>query len=137
TTSEDSPLPPGRELADALRWIRGSTPRGSRVLASPFIETFYQEAERAQLVSFKYIPQSEGDMLQWYERLKACNGGRDPRSAGFASRGEVEASFYGLSEDELRALAKRYGMSYYLGRQDHPKSLPALYSNAEYALYAL
>jgi hypothetical protein len=125
------------EQKPVLDWIRTSTRNGDVFLASPFMEPFYIIAQRAQFVSFKSVPQSEGDMLEWYERIKAANGGRDPSVDGFRARREIEANFYRMSEDELRGLARKYHLDYYVGRTGRRLALPVVYSDPGYSVYKL
>jgi hypothetical protein len=125
------------EQKPVLDWIRSNSRNGDVFLASPFMDPFYIIAQRAQFVSFKSIPQSEGDMLEWYDRIKAANGGRDPSADGFRAREEIEANFYGLREHELRGLARKYHLDYYVGRTGRRLALPVVYSDPGYSVYKL
>jgi len=121
---------------DVTRWIRENTPADATFLINPYTREFYLEAERAQFVSFPHSPQSERDILAWYERMRACNGGASPSGVGFLADAEVSARFYALDAGAIRRIGREYGVGYYLGKPAR-SDLPELYRNAGYALYRI
>ena len=134
-TRMPSPLSSG--LQESLEWIRDNTEKDRVFLVSPFVPRFYLVAERAELVSFKCVPQTKRDLLAWRERLVAANAGREPSRGGWPMREEVEANFYALPAEEISALARRYGLDYYLGRAPASLPFPVAHANPEYVLYKL
>ncbi|MBI3548484.1 MAG: hypothetical protein HY078_05465 [Elusimicrobia bacterium] len=122
---------------DALEWISRNTDNGDVFLIFPGIETFYVFARRAVFVSFKSVPQSEGDMIEWHRRMVVCNRGRAIRGRGVEAYKEVYGNFHSFTAQELRVLAARYGLAYYLGNQDSKLPFPMAFSNSKYRLFAL
>jgi hypothetical protein len=124
-------------IRDMEVWIAGNTPKDSTFFINPKIEDFYIFAERPVFVTFKHLPQSAPEIMEWYERIKLCNGNRAPQKTGFDSLDEIEANFYNLDEDAIRSIAESYGVNYYLGvlRKDLPFKL--VYSDRQYALYEI
>jgi len=122
-------------IRDMELWIAGNTPQDSVFLINPGIEDFYLFAKRPVFVTFKHMPQSGPEIIEWYERIKLCNGNRPPKKMGFDSLDEIEASVYNLDEEAIRNIAESYGVDYYLGvpRKDLPFKL--VHSDGQYALY--
>ena len=57
-----------------LEWIAENTPKKAIFLVDPTISDFYIHAQRAMFVGFKHFPLSAVDILEWFERIKLCNG---------------------------------------------------------------
>lgn len=130
-----SPLSP--DLEEALEWIHGHTENGRVFLVSPFVPRFYLIAQRAIFVSFKCVPQSGAGILEWRDRLVACNAGREPARGGWRSQQEIEASFYGMPAERIAELSRRYGLDYYLGLAPARLPFPVAHANTAYVLYKL
>jgi hypothetical protein len=119
----------------ALQWISQNTPNQAIFLVDPTIRDFYIYARRAMFVSFKHSPQSAADILEWYERIKLCNGSRSPDKSGFKSLTELRANFYNLNENQIRQIANSYGISYYLGLSYQRSTFERVYSNSCFTVY--
>jgi hypothetical protein len=107
------------ELPEAARtsmgtWIQRNTRRDALFAVDPSLESFYVDAQRAMLVSFKHSPQSELDVLEWYKRLVGLNGGRAPERRGFQAMRELSCGFQRLSAAQLKALVHDYRIDYVL-----------------------
>lgn len=124
-------------IRDMEFWIAENTPKDSTFLINPKIEDFYIFAERPVFVTFKHMPQSGPEIIEWYERIKLCNGNHLPQKMGFDTLDEIEANFNNLDEDAIRNIAESYGVDYYLGvlRKDLPFRL--VHQNGELALYEI
>jgi len=118
-----------------LEWIAENTPRDAVFLVDPTIEDFYIYAQRAMFVSFKNSPQSAADILEWYKRIKLCNGNRSPDKSGFDSEKELHTNFYKLDEDQIRQIANSYGINYYLGLPQQRLAFEHAYSNSYFTVY--
>jgi hypothetical protein len=121
----------------ALRWIARNTPEEAVFLVDPTILHFYVYAQRAMFVSFKHSPQSAADLLEWYNRLKLCNGNHSPEKTGFDSERELHTNFYKLEEDQIRQIAHAYGITYYLGSPQQRLPFRHSYSDSYFTLYKI
>jgi len=119
----------------ALEWISENTPSQAIFLVDPTISDFYFQAQRAMFVSWKHSPQSAVEILEWYKRIKLCNGNRDPEKSGFDSLKEISTNFYYLDEEQIQQIADLYGISYYLGLPNQPITFERVYSNSYFTLY--
>lgn len=124
-------------IRDMELWIAENTPEDSVFLINPKIEDFYIFAERPVFVTFKHMPQSGPDIIEWYERIKLCNGNHLPQKMDFDSLDEIEANLNNLDEEAINNIAESYGVDYYLGvpRKDLPFRL--VHSDGQYALYEI
>lgn len=120
-----------------LEWIKDNTPREAVFLVDPTMQSFYVQAERAMLVSFKHSPQSAPDILEWYRRLTLCNGGIPPTRGDFDMNAELQKNFYRLDEESIRHIARLYGTAYYLGRTEHPLALQEVHRTSDLILYKI
>ena len=123
------------QLREAMLWIRENTPQDGTFLINPFIEQFYMVAQRPIFVSFKHVPASDRDILEWHRRLVLCNGGVELSGQGF--KGQDINRFYTLDERTIKTLAKDYKLHYLLGRSNAGYKFPIIYRNSVYAVYNL
>ena len=121
----------------AFEWISEYTPKEAIFLVDPGMFDFYLHAERAMFVSWKHVPNSATDILEWYARIILCNGGRLPEKNGFDSVEELQSNFYKLDEKQIRQIADSYGISYYLGLPSQGLSFEMVYSNQSFAVYKI
>jgi hypothetical protein len=119
----------------ALEWISENTPKQAIFLVDPTMPDFYIYAQRAQLVSWKHLPDSAADILEWYERIKLSNGNRSPDKNGYDSLEELSSNFYHLDEDQIWQIANLYGINYYLGLPDQQLTFEQVYSNLDFTVY--
>ncbi len=120
-----------------LEWIKDYTPRDAVFLVDPSMRNFYINAQRAVFVSFKHAPQSEGDIMEWYKRIKLANGNREPKKMGRKSISELKDNFYNLDEDIIKEIAEQYGITYYLGLSEKPLTFEPVHSVNGYTLYKI
>ncbi len=124
-----------RNTRPVLEWIADNTPKQAIFLVYPAIADFYIYAQRAMFVSFRHSPQSAADILEWYKRIKLCNGNRPASKSGFRSIKEIQTNFYNLDEDLIRQIARPYGISYYLGSSQKGLTFDRAYSNGHFTVY--
>lgn len=119
----------------ALEWISENAPKQAIFLVDPTMPDFYIYAQRAQFVSWKHLPDSAVDILEWYKRIKLCNGNRSPDKSGFDVFEELSSNFYHLDEDQIRQIANLYEINYYLGLPDQQLTFEPVYSNLYFTVY--
>ena len=125
------------ENAPMLEWIKENTPKDAVFLIDPTMSDFYIYPQRAVFVTFKHLPQSEADILEWYERIKLCNGNRDPEKKGFKSINELKSHFYNLDENIIKRISDLYDIDYYLGLSERPLTFKREHSINGYTLYKI
>ena len=131
-----------QQLADQdemsmLTWISTNTPRDSVFLADPMLSDFYLVAQRSTFCSYKHLPSYADEILIWFDRLTACNGGQSITENGIALMSELQTNFYNLSEDQIDALARKYQLSYFLGNSTSEVDYPILFTSGRYTLYKI
>ena len=120
-----------------LQWIKEHTPDDAIILADPTMKSFYVQAERAMLVSFKHSPQSAPDILEWYCRLTLCNGNIPPSRKHSDPLEELQKNFYALDEASIQHIARLYGTTFYLGKSGHPLSFQQVHTTSGFILYQI
>lgn len=125
------------DLKEALIWIRHNTSKDSIFLASPSINKFHIGAERAQFVSFKFMPLFGRDILEWYKRIKLCNNNEELKNIGLKNKRIIDTNFYNLDENLIRKLVMDYNLDYYLGKTEKNYSFPKIYENQTYSVYSI
>jgi hypothetical protein len=114
-----------REVEQAWRqvcyWIRESTPADEVVLTPRYQQTFKWYADRAEVTSWKDIPQDAAGIIQWWQRQRDLYG---PHVivGGLPMHGE----------EHLRRLARKYGFRYLVidrRRAEKRLAFPRLYPN--------
>lgn len=86
---------------DVCRWIEENSPGDSLWLTPRFQQTFKWYAKRAEVVSWKDVPQDNRSLFEWYERFIATAYPKD-------SNGEIR----GWTSAEIRALSRRFGFKW-------------------------
>ena len=127
------------KLGEMLIWISENSPKSAVFLVSPTMEEFYYLAERPMFVSLKHSPQNDEEIIEWFDRVKLCNGGVSP-PAGIGIFGyskEVENNFYRLEKGDLRKISDRYRIDYYLDRADAVLDYPIVHENGNFRLYRI
>ncbi len=122
-----------REMTE---WIRNQTPQNAVFLSPPWLNIFWIDAERAQVVNFKRAPHNY-QMIEWRHRLEIVN--RGPITArSYHIMDELKRNYPNLSLHEIEAIRDRYGASYYLTVVERPDlSAMLVHGNGEYFLYRL
>jgi hypothetical protein len=120
-----------------LKWISCHTPPQAVFLVDPLMWDFYVKARRAMFVSAKHMPCLNQDILEWFERMKLCNGGKQPEHRDFRALLQLHRNFYQLDPSALMDMAKRYGIDYYLGKTEHVLPFESVHSTEDYTLYRI
>lgn len=108
-----------RAWRDVCRWVEFRTPNDSRFLTPRTQQTFKWFAQRAELASWKDIPQDAESIIEWWRRLEEVY--------------TPTVIHYGLgswSDNQLRLFAQRYDLDYILvdrGRTNRRLGLQRVY----------
>lgn len=117
---------------DACRWAGEETPADAVFLVPQYANSFKWRAGRAEVVTYKDIPQNAAGLVEWKRRFNDVfrRTTDDGRLVGVPSLGHHGAA-------RLRELGARYNASFVL--TDHRKavSLPVEYQNRSYVIYRL
>lgn len=117
---------------DACQWIRENTPADSVFMTPRLNQSFKWRTGRAEVGTWKDVPQDAKGLLQWKERMLDLHG--YPLVQGddwwYESMSQIE-------ETRLLATARKYGADYLLALSDPPKKLPIEYSNGVYTVYRM
>ncbi len=103
--SESPKLASSPEVAEEwLRlcgWVRRNTPTDALFLTPRAQQTFKWYAHRAEVVTFKDVPQDSQSLLEWYDRIGRCAPPRDK-----------ELQPLGWTTEQIKRLQKRYKFQY-------------------------
>lgn len=146
--TQQPPPPAERAMRDPAAWVQmtewiaDNTPPDAIFLVPRHSQSFKWRAERAEVVTWKDIPQDAPSMLEWRRRhfdvFKHC-GGDEPDAAPR----EWAASLAELGATRLRELGREYGADYALDQAPGytpraPRaSLPIAHRVGPYTLYRL
>lgn len=118
----------------ACNWVvhSGEIPRDARFLTPRQSQTFRWYTGRAEVATWKDIPQDAASIVQWWRRLRELHGTR----RGTSGRG-WRRSLLELGPQRLRRLAEKYQAQYVLVeyRPEGPIRAKPLYHNQWYAIY--
>jgi hypothetical protein len=121
---------------EMTEWIRDNTPKSAIIMAPPWESTFWLDAERAQVVSYKRPPHNVR-LLEWYRRLMAMNGG-PLHSRGTEVRAELRKNYPQLSRLQIENICNQYSADYYLTTQERGDlSGNLVHASGSYYLYRL
>lgn len=82
-------------------WIEQNTPTDALFLTPRAQQTFKWYAQRAEVVTFKDVPQDSQSLIEWYDRIGRCAPPRDK-----------ELQPLGWTTEQIKRLQKRYGFQY-------------------------
>jgi hypothetical protein len=83
------------------QWVAENTQRGDVFLTPRQQQTFKWRTGRAEVATWKDVPQEAGAIVQWWRRLQDIDGGGgDPRGSG------------SLAGQRVAELARKYGAEY-------------------------
>lgn len=108
----------------ACAWINSQTPAASRFITPPLYQSFRWHAQRNEVASWKDIPQSAADIVEWRNRNRAL---------GAWWKALQRQGYTPQVERRLRTLAAQYDVQYILVPRSltaHPLGLTPLFSNA-------
>ncbi len=131
------------ELAwrEACAWIRDNTPQDAVFLTPRGAATFTWWTSRAEVVSWKNMPQDPESVVAWRRRIFDLFA-----PDGSDSLKDLERSTASFGEDRVRAVAQRYGAEYIIVPRkvidELGEPLPSseqgyIYSNEGYSVYSL
>jgi hypothetical protein len=137
----ESPVPradgPGKianyaDWVDVCGWIRASAPHEARFLTPRSAQTFKWYAQRAEVATWKDMPQRADELVEWRRRMYDVYGtGEPPPTPRF---------FPTLAEEgksRLVELGRKYGARYVLTESQPSLDIERLYSNRTYSVYKL
>ncbi|MHC4399330.1 MAG: DUF6798 domain-containing protein [Planctomycetota bacterium] len=116
------------------RWVAESEsiPQNARFLTPRVSQTFKWYAGRAEVVTWKDVPQDARSIVRWWDRLNDVHaGGRLRRGSRWHD------SLAELGELRLDELARRYDADYVLTLRTHPLKLPVECVCGYYVIYRL
>lgn len=123
-----------RDVADWLdicRWVKDETPTDALFLTPRGNTSFKWHAERAEVVTYKDIPQNATGLIEWRHRLyDVFKPDGDPEQPWVGSLGQ-------LGTPRIMELADKYQVDYVLTRHGAPLSLPIAYDNKTYVVYEI
>jgi len=123
---------------EACQWIASNTPSDAVFLTPRGSATFQWRTGRAEVVSWKHVPQSLAGILEWRRRIDDCFA----RPEG----GRMAVSTSQLGPERVREVADRYGAGWIIvpsdvtggdGGTTPPPPGRVVYENAGYTLYDL
>lgn len=136
TTRWKNPIPPADrrmedipDWIDVCHWCRTNTSPDSLFLTPRLNQTFKWRAERAEVATYKDVPQDAVSLLEWRRRMDDIF-----RVAG-SPQLPMPRDLGQLGTDRIRQLAQQYGFEYLVTTNDYPLALPVEYSNATYVVY--
>jgi Domain of unknown function (DUF6798) len=101
-----------------FRFVQGATPGDANFAIPPDLDYFRLRAGRAAVVDLKAMPMNGAGILEWYNRLSAVSGVRQP-----GSHEDVNAGYGALDANRAEYLRKQYGISYIILRAGHDPDL--------------
>lgn len=111
-------------------WINTHTKKNSVFITPPDAQYFYINAERPIFVSWKHSPQSANDMVEWYDRLKLLNCGKE-----FQNMWEVRENYHSLTEADISVITDKYSDIDYFLTANERLNFPILFKSSKHVLY--
>jgi hypothetical protein len=129
----ESPLGRGEKLAypenivdwrDACAWIKTHTPRNALFFTPRTFYSFKWYAERAEVVTWKDVPQDAASLVEWQRRIETIYG--------------IEYHWFNyMPHERIVRLAQRYHADYLVTYREPPLAFPTAYSNNDFVVYDL
>lgn len=116
---------------DVCIWINKSTPPEAVFITPRLRQTFKWYAQRAEVATWKDVPQDAAHLVVWWRRLLDLHTVQTPHGR------EWIRSLTQHSPEKLRALGERYGAEYLVCGSEPALDLPCLYRLDHYAVYRL
>ncbi|HEV3022533.1 MAG TPA: DUF6798 domain-containing protein, partial [Pirellulales bacterium] len=117
---------------DVCEWMARNSPHDAAAITPRMAQTFTWYAGRAQVVSWKDLPQDAVAVVRWKQRLEDIYGMPYPEF-----QGRWHDSLTERSPQRLRELGRRYNADYLVAEAEPPLDLPKLHGNESYAVYRL
>lgn len=124
-------------IRTALLWVRDRTPPDATVLVDPFLSRTHLATERAQVVSFKCVPQTDREILAWAARLANLAGVTDLRADGGAPLRRLERDAYRLPAETVARAARDFGAGWYVAAADHVLPYEVAFEGGGFRVYRL
>ena len=118
-----------QDWQDACAWVRENTPADARFLIPRAGHSFKWYASRADVVSYKDVPQDAASVVEWRRRCKEVF----PLVEGVDGEEKMLGSPDQWGTKRARALANEYGASHILARSYPPLDLPIVYPRGDEA----
>ena len=120
---------------EACRWAADerNTPSTARFITPRMAQTFKWYAGRAEVVTWKDVPQNAAEIVQWRTRLQDifAADGDDPEYPGYKSLNE-------LDEKRIEELSRKYQADFIITENSGPPlSLKVVYQNEGYTIYKM
>lgn len=126
-----TPLDRFRSWENACQWIRDATPGDALFITPRLRQTFKWYAQRAEVATWKDVPQDAAHVVVWWQRLV------DLHTIETATGREWIKSLTQHPPQKLQALGERYKADYLVCGSQPALPLPLLYQNEHYAVYWL
>jgi hypothetical protein len=124
-------------------WIKDNTPQDAVVVSHPVeLTNFTWLTERGTIAKVKLLPQTEAEILEYFERLDDLSGDRVLRP--YVDRGSIDLKtlvdilsegYENLNTQEALVLMQKYHAGYFLTDIQHPLDLPIAHRYDPYLLY--
>jgi hypothetical protein len=131
--------PADSELQATFSWIRQYTEENDVFLMNPcnLVLGFKLYTDRPIVVNFKSVPHNK-QIVRWFEKLEATNGGESFQGRGFKVCKEINKNFPNLSVAHLRSIRERYRARYYFVDVERPLLKPMLvFQKGKWHIYDL
>jgi hypothetical protein len=129
----DRQLLSSQDWQEVCRWVSENTPKDAVFLTPRLASTFRWYANRAEVVSWKDVPQDAAGIVEWWRRLRDVHG--------YTQRGAVaywRPKLSNASPAELSRLAREYDATYMITESLPPLPLELVSPpNGSYSVYRL
>ena len=118
-------------------WVRTHTDSNEVLLVPPNLKNPYFSFERPVVATFEHIPPSPTDVVEWYARMEALNGGSPIEGHGFDARSNLARRYRTLDSSQLATIGSQYGASLYLTDNRSRTDLVLVHRTHRLALYRI
>ncbi len=118
------------DLEGLQQWARDSTSPDDVFIVPPDLGRFRLRAERPIVVDFKGVAFSGAQLVNWYERMRACC--LAPLFEGPGSIGDFRTGYRLIDDERLEMLGIRYGARYAVLPHDTDTRMPVRYVDARF-----
>ena len=128
----------GNQNENALfDWAR-TTGNDSVFLIPPSMSNFREKAERAVVVDWKAIAYRPDEMIEWFHRLEAINGGEGSLKNVSGTGLRDNSRYDSLSTEALRAVIRTYDVDYVVINRDtisEARAPSVVYENGDFLVF--
>jgi hypothetical protein len=115
---------------DACAWIEAETPTDALFLTPRSSQTFKWYAQRAEVITWKDVPQGAAEIVAWWQRMIDVYGTGDWNHRWHGTLADT-------GEAHVSRVAHSYRADFLLTSAEPPLALPCVYQNNSYAVYDL